>query len=221
MSSRPAKREGWIPLKGSDGTYIYLSVASHSESYYLIDSNKERCQSIFTKDKWQDGELIEGYIALHIVLEASLNSLFRQLALRSLKKGIDEITVMNNIDHISFVDKTILFIYNSSFDFDAKLDQAAEYHMIIGKLRAFCEIRNQLLHGHAIATITNSKGVTSHTKARQNIDYERLVQQLNYYRSIVEGLSFYVNCLIGLGDGDKKRFIEQYLDSSFLPNDLR
>ena len=163
---------------------------------------------------------MDGYIALHIVLEAGLNSLFRQLALRSLKKDIDEVEVMANVDRISFIDKTTLFIYNSKFDFGNELSEATRYHSVIGKLRAFCEIRNQLLHGHAIATVTNSKGITKDTKARQNIDYKRLVQQLNNFRFIVEGLNFYVSHLDGVSNGEKKHFKSQYLSSDFLPADI-
>jgi hypothetical protein len=221
MEPTLTEKDGYIPLKGSDGSYLYLSIAGRSESHYLIESNREKCRVTFSKREWRDGELVDGYIALHIVLEASLNSLFRELALRSLKKEIDEIVVMENVDRISFIDKATLFIYNSKFNLDGKLADAARYHAVIGKLRAFCEIRNLLLHGHAIATVTNSKGTTRHTRARRSIDYQRLLQQINDFRFIVEGLAFFLDCLDGISEGEKSRFKSQYLSSDFLPDDIK
>lgn len=220
MEPQLTEKDGFIPLKGSDGSYAYLSIAHRSESHHLIDSNKEKCQTIFSQKEWQDGELIDGYIALHIVLEAGLNSLFRELAVRSLKKGVSEIDVIENIDKVSFIDKVTLFVYNSTFNFDQRLGEATKYHAVIGKLRSFCEIRNQLLHGHAIASITDSKGVTKHTKARKNISYKRLVQQLNDFRFITEGLSFYLDCIDNIHENERNRLKKYYLSSDFLPDDI-
>lgn len=187
---------------------------------HLIDSNRAKCKEIFSKQEWRDGELIDGYIALHIVLEASLNSLYRQLALKFLVKEVDHIEVMKNIDRISFIDKTVLFIYNSKFNFGDRLSDANLYHSVINKIRAFCEIRNQLLHGHAIATITDSNGARRHTAARNNIAYPRLVQQLNDFRFIVTGIGFFVEHLEGLSAAEVQRYKEAYLDYDFLPTDI-
>lgn len=204
----------------ADGS-ISVDPTGISESHYLIDSNRQKCKQIFSKSEWRDGELVDGYIALHIVLEASLNSLFRQLTVKSLVKSVDELEVMQNIDKISFIDKTILFIYNSRFNFGNELADANKYHGVIKKLRAFCEIRNQLLHGHAIATITDSSGVRRDSVARGNINYDRLVQQLNDFRFIIDGVNFFVSHLDGISEAEKRHYRQDFLDYSFLPIEIK
>ncbi len=204
----------------TDGT-ITIDPAGMSESPYLIDSNRKKCTDIFSKKEWRHGELIDGYIALHIVLEASLNSLYRQLAIRSLTKEVSPLEVMKNIDKISFIDKTTLFIYNSKFNFNGKLTEATKYHAVIGKIRSFCEIRNQLLHGHAVATVTDSQNNRRDTDARKNLkSSKRLAQQLNDFRFIVEGIAFYIDCLEGLGKHEQERYKKDFLAVDFLPNDI-
>ena len=204
------------------GSVIDTKIYTTSESHYLIDANRQRCKEIFAKQQWEHGELIDGYIALHIVLEAGLNSLYRQLALRSLKKGVDRIKVMQNIDAISFIHKSTLFIYNSKFNFDDKLDQATKYHKIIGTLKQFCQTRNALLHGHAIATISGDDvNEPRDTEIRRSIaSGEEVKKQLNRFRFITDGMIFYLDCLEGLADNDRAFYKTAYLGYDFLPADF-
>lgn len=201
---------------------INIKVYSTSESHYLIDVNRIRCNKIFLKTEWKHDELIDGYIALHIVLEAGLNSLFRQLALRSLVKDVDRISVMKNIDEVSFIHKTTLFIYNSKFNFDNKLDKAIEYHKIISTLKDFSKIRNALLHGHAIATISGyDVDEPRDTEIRRSItSVEEVKNQLNKFRFITDGMLFYLDCLDNINNSDKEYYMKAYLGYEFLPKDL-
>lgn len=198
---------------------VLVDISGVSESQYLIYSNRQKCKELFSKTEWKHGELIDGYIALHIVMEAGLNSLFRKLALRSLKKDVDQIKVMKNIDEISFRHKAVLFIYNSKFDFDGKLSDAARYHKIIDTLKDFCAIRNELLHGHAIATIFGPDGSEPrHTTTRKNImSAEEVEKQLDRFRFIMDGMIFYLDCLEDLSTQEKEQYKNDYLGYEFFP----
>lgn len=213
---------GHHSLSVNSGAKVSATILAISESHYLIDSNREKCKTLFSKHEWQHGELIDGYIALHIVLEAGFNSLFRQLALRSLKKGVDRITVMKNVDEVSFIHKTTLFIYNSKFNFEGRETEATDYHKIIGTLKSFCSIRNSLLHGHAIATVSGTEiPEPQDTVIRKSIvSGKKVKEQLNRFRFIMDGMTFYIDCLDDLSDEDRNRYKSAYLGYDFLPKDF-
>jgi len=192
------------------------SVSARTESWHLITSNKKRCTQILQKDTLTEEDIIDLLIALHVVLEVSLNSLFRNLSLMGIKKGIDEFEIAKNIDEINFIHKTTLFIYNAKFDFNGKLDEATRYHSIIGKLKDFAAPRNKLLHGHTISTVF-AAGSQRHSSLRMNVTRSSLNNQIQKFREILEGVRFYLDCLdSSLTQSGKESFKREYLDDSFL-----
>src|SRR3989339_1708202 len=96
-----------------------------TQSEYLIFSNKLKVSKLINKSPLtEEGDFIDILIGLHIILEVGLNSFFRQVSLLSIKKNIDRLEIMDNIDKVGFIDKTILFIYNSKFDFGTEIEEA-------------------------------------------------------------------------------------------------
>lgn len=196
---------------------VHDGITLKHESDYLIVSNKQNCQRLLENSPLEQGHIIDIFISLHIVLEAGLNTLFRHITLTSFKKMVDEFKVIENIDNINFIDKTILFIYNSKFDFSGKEQQAREYHSIIGKLRKFSGIRNSLLHGHSISTINNN-GNVEHSKLKRNINLDYLKVHIKEFKDILEGVSFYLDCLDSdIPSSQKDVWKKTYLDTGFLP----
>jgi len=189
------------------------------ESDYLIIENRKRCRAILLKQDKTEEDMMDLFIYLHIILEVSLNGLFRNISLSNLKKGIDELEVSKNLDNISFMDKTIMFIYDSSFDFDGKLDDATSFHKVIGKLKEFSGIRNELLHGHTIKMVNNNGNKTlSHLKSQLTPD--NMHKQINRFKFIIDGITFYLSCLITVSDKDKEGYYSRYLNYDFIPNDI-
>lgn len=194
------------------------SIKIRKESVYLIISNKEKCQNLLNKKELEEGDIIEVLISLHIILEVGLNILFRTLALMSIKKDIDELEIIKNIDGISFIDKTILFIYNSKFNFNDRLGEATSYHRIIGTLRDFSKPRNQLLHGHAIVSIC-SDNISKDSSLKKIINLEFLEKQIEKFQLILNGMKFYLDCLdSSLTSAGKESYKKSYLDDEFINN---
>ena len=136
----------------------------------------------------------------------------RLCSLSGIKKGIDEHEIAKNLDEISFIHKTILFIYNSSFDFGGDLSSAEKYHAIIGTLKQFTEMRNMLLHGHAIKMVNND-GTKSYSKLSKKLTETGLSDQVKRFVFILEGLQFYFTHLNSpLDDQDKKTITVRFLD---------
>ncbi len=189
-----------------------------TESEYLITSNKEKCRLLLSKGDLNEADIIETFISLHLVLEVSLNSLFRRLSLIGIKKTISEIKIAENIDRINFKDKMVLFIYNSKFNFDDKLDKATSYHSIIEKLKSFSEVRNKLFHGYSIIEISSEDKIEQ-SSLKKKINLEYLGEQINKFESILEGMRFYLDRLESdLSQSEKETLKKTYLDDSFLPN---
>ena len=192
-------------------------ITMFKESQYLIISNKEKCSYLAGESELDFNDIVDCFISLHIVLEVSLNFLYRNLSLLSMKKTIDSFKIMENIDNINFIDKTILFIYNSKFNFNGKLDKATEYHKIIGTMRDFSNVRNKLLHGHSISTIYEQEE-KSHSNLKKKISLECLGEQIKKFRFIMEGMRFYLDCLdSNLTEQGKEDFKKEYLNDDFLP----
>jgi hypothetical protein len=203
-----------IILSANDAVRASDSVRARFDSNYLIISNRQKCHTLLSQQVLSKENIIDVLISLHIALEAGLNSLFRDLALRSLKKSVDEFEVTKNVDEISFLHKTTLFIYNSTFDFDGKEDSANKFHGIIGALKEFSGIRNKLIHGHSISTLIEGGDVRQSSLLRSLTD-ENLKKQIDRFKFIMDGMIFYIGCL-DLSNVDKEHYQTEYLDYSFL-----
>lgn len=202
----------------NDEINIEENISMRTKSDYLIISHRKKCKDLIEISPLSPEDIIDILISLHIVLEVGINAFFRQITLNAIKKTIGTLDVVKNIDQISFIDKTTLFIYNSTFDFSGKNDQASEYHKIIGMLKDFSGIRNSLLHGHAIMTVSNGVDV-QHSKLKEQINLKYLDEQLKKFRFILEGLSFYFDCLVSSWTSSGKEDLKkEYLDISFLPH---
>lgn len=194
----------------------------YTDSLYLLQSNKLKSAELLAKKQLSENDIIDIYISLHIVLEVSLNALHRHIITSQIIKPIDRLEVTKNIDGIGFIEKTILFIYNAHFVFYDELEQAAYHHKIIGKLRSFAGIRNKLLHGHSIGSLTTEDNITHQTEARINLNVEKLKQQLKLFVEIHEGMKFFLDHLDV--EGWNEEYIEdlkvQYLSYDFIPEDM-
>lgn len=195
------------------------------ESTHLIKTNKWKCEEIFTKGNYSENNIIDTLISLHLILEISINGLFRAISNPVFQKNIDILECMNKIDNINFIDKITMFIYFGNFDFSDtenfknRLDGAIKYHKIIGTLKDFANIRNSLLHGHALHTITDlSTSLEIKTKTQAKLNKDFLDGQIKKFEFIMEGISFYLDCYekekIPLES--KIGIFKAYLDKSFL-----
>ena len=195
--------------------------ASLLESDYLIISNRDKCKSVLVKFKenrsgWSENDMVDFFISLHLVLEVGLNAFFRHISLYEIKKDIDKLKIAENVDCVSFIDKTILFIYNAHFDFKDSLVLATKYHSIIKEIRDFNAVRNKLLHGHSIGSIFSEDGV-SNSKARTLITPDNMTKQISKFKSIMIGVKYYFDCLKSpISPNEKEEFKLAYLDYSFL-----
>lgn len=201
--------------------YVYMpdTIQTYQESLYLLLSNRQKCQDLLNKETLEENDIIDIYISLHLVLEVGLNGLHRQIITSQIVKPIDKHEVIRNIDGIGFIEKTILFIYNAHFDFRSDLHESAIHHKIIGKLKGFAGIRNKLLHGHSIGSLTDDENVTSISDARSNLDINKLKTQIKLFIDINNGMKFFLDHLDN--DGWSESYIEdlknQYLNYSFIP----
>jgi len=205
-----------IKINVSDAIGISESISISTESNYLLISNKEKVAYLLNNSDLNQNDIIDVFIGLHIILEVGINTLFRQLISPVLKEKIDIHEMVENLDKVNFIDKTIMFIYYSRFDFK-DLDQAGRFHSIISKLRSFSEMRNKLLHGHSIST-RSENGVNTKSRLAKNLNLNKLQEQLLNFRFILEGMGFYLDSLnMGVTDAGKKAYKESFLDYSFLP----
>ncbi len=203
-------------LNLEDSIGISESVTARSESNYLIIKNKEICSSILRMPEPGENDLIDFFVSIHLVMEISLNTFFRVISLNEMQKRVDPLAVIKNLDGINFIDKTILFIYNSHFNFNGDVDSADRYHSIIGQLRQFSEPRNKLLHGHSISTIFH-QDTNRHSDTRNIITRERMNSQISLYKSVMDGLKFYFDCLrSSFSVSGKDTIKREYLDDGFL-----
>ncbi|MFA5368567.1 MAG: hypothetical protein WC303_01000 [Candidatus Paceibacterota bacterium] len=203
------------------------------ESNYLISHNKEICKSILVeinKNKENSDyhkmkikeDLSVFFISLHLVLEIGLNAFFRKIHLKQIKKELDPIKVAENLDGISFIDKTILFIYNSKFNFD-DIQKATDYHKIIRKIKNFNEIRNKLMHGHSIGfdigNLEDGKLPESFedSKLFKLLTIKNCENQIELFLEIMEGMSYYFESLESdYSKDDIKKFKDLYLSGDFI-----
>jgi len=192
-------------------------ISTRLESGYLIVSNKKKCSELINSPELNDNNIVDILISLHIVLEVSLNTLYRHLIASAIKKQIDKFEIIKNIDKINFIDKTVMFIYNSKFNFGSDLEKANKFHSIIGKMRSFSEARNKLLHGHSISTISEGSQ-KRHSEVKKMLNPKFLNEQIIKFCSIMEGMRFYLDCLNSeLTPSGKEQYKKSFLDDSFLP----
>jgi hypothetical protein len=198
---------------------ISESYESFSESTSLSISSKNKIITLLSKSKLTEEDIIEIFINLHIVLEVGVNSFFRQLIIPTLKKEVRKHEMLENLDRISFLDKTIMFIYYSKFNF-IDINKATHYHSVINKIRKFSDIRNKLLHGHSISSLYKDGQITD-SNLKKKINIQTLNEQIGDFYFIIEGLRYYVDMLdspIGLTEAGKESLKNEYLDTSFLPH---
>ena len=188
-----------------------------TESLYLMLSNKARCQQLFQKGNRTEEDITDFLVSLHLVLELGLNAFFRQVIMMQLQKGISRTEVADNLDKISFIDKACLFVYMPHYSFDGRITDADRYHSLIGKLRNFAGIRNKLLHGHMVGLIVYENGNTDQSTTHQLLTEQTLNRQIEDFKFIMEGLSFYLDHLdSSFTPSGKESLKNQYLDVSFL-----
>ncbi len=187
------------------------------ESHYLIISNKEKCKDLILNSPLDDNNIVDILISLHIVLEVSLNALYRNIASSYLKDTMDELKIMEDIDSVSFIDKTRMFICWSKFNFGNKRKEAREFYKIIHEMKLFSDVRNKLLHGHSISIVLND-GVRKSSETQGKLNPKFLNQQIKRFCFIMKGMRFYLDCLESeFTDDGKKSYKEAFLDDSFLP----
>ena len=189
------------------------------ESDYLIISNRAKCSEIIANSELSEEDVIDALISLHLVLEIGLNTIFRYISLWSIRKDVPTLDIINNIDRVSFLDKTTMFIYNSKFNLVTEDDfyKATEYHSLIERIKDFSSMRNRLLHGYSICSVFDgSKNIESSTKSKINL--ENLQRQITKFKLIMEGMRFYVDKLdCPITKEGKENLKKSYLDDSFLP----
>jgi hypothetical protein len=191
-----------------------------TEYRHLSISNKKKCTEILNKSVLTDDDIIDFLISLHLTLEVNLNALFRQLSHKQLvllsRADIKMIEMIEKIDKIEMIPKTTLFIYTSNFNFDNKLNEVGEHHKIIGKLINFCEIRNKLIHGHSILTITKDEK-NSNSYLKKKLNETTLKDQIDTFITIIKGFRFFLDCMeSSLSPNGKESYKEEYLSDSFL-----
>ena len=205
-------------IKVSETIKVNDSWKARTESGYLVSSNKTKCIDLISHSDLDENNIIDILISLHIILEAGLNAFYRNMVLMSLKKELGEFEVMANVDRVSFIDKTVAFIYFSKFDFEGKLDEAKKYHSIISALKDFSAIRNKLFHGHSISTIFDGEK-NRHSELKGKITLEMLIEQMRKFRFILEGMRFYFDRLqSSMTSSGKESFKKEYLSDEFLPH---
>lgn len=201
----------------ADGVSLYDNVSMTLESNYLLISNKKKVADLISHSELNRNDIIDIFISLHIVLELGINTLFRKIITPTLKKDIDLHEMIENLDNINFIDKVTMFIYYSKFNLP-DIAKATEYHKIIGKLRAFSEMRNKLLHGHSISS-TSRGGIKSESKLIKNLNLSKLQNQIMDFRLIIDGMRFYLDALdSNITQSGKDGFKNAYLDHGFIPN---
>jgi hypothetical protein len=189
------------------------------ESLYLLISSRKRCGSLLRKKELNERDIIDTYISLHLILEISLNTLHRQIITSKITIPINELNVIENIDRIGFAEKTALFVYNSSFDFGNDIQESTNHHEIVGKLRDFSEVRNKLIHGYSIASLTTSTGLNQSTKTRKLLNLTKLKKQIKLFIDINEGMKFFLDHL-NIENWSReyvKDLKGQYLNCDFIP----
>jgi len=193
------------------------SPLKETESDYLISSRRQKCKDILAREDLDEEDLIEFYIALHVVLEVGLNALLRHLALWHAQSFFDKAEIIDQVDDVNFKDKVAIFLYHAQFDFMDQHQDVEKHHDILKKIVHFSEIRNELLHGHAISTFILD-GKSQDSDVRRKMNQATLTQQINLFKDIIKGMHFFLDHLIDSSKEkiDKESLKNKYLDIEFL-----
>jgi hypothetical protein len=203
-------------IKVSESVTLSDSVAITSESIYLLESNKKRVIELLIKSELGEHDLIDLFIGLHLILEVGINIFFRQIVGPTLKKEVGRHIMLANLDSISFIDKVIMFMYYLDFELE-DINTATKYHQVINKLRSFSEMRNKLLHGHAISS-TIENGANNPSSLKKSLTLSHLQQQLDDFRFILDGVGYFFDRLRGgITPHGKEAYKKSYLSHAFLP----
>jgi len=206
-----------------DKVLIGFSVAIRNESNHILQSNRDRCTDFLNMPTWAYGDTIDFLLSLHLVLEAGINGLFRELAIVSLQKTTPHVDVVNDLDQVSYSNKVTLLIYLSNFDFDKNIEQANAYRSIISEIKRFNEPRNKIVHGHSIGSYS-SENKTSETYLQKSIKDDRLIKaQIRLFIHIVDGIRFYVNHINNerLSKDTREKLLDRFLSYDFIPSNFR
>ncbi len=199
---------------------MQYSITTVEESKYLIYSNKRKCSFILKKNNITEEDYIDFYISLHLVLEVSLNAFYRKNVLTHIQNPKNQIEIIKNLDKISFLNKTILFLYNSTFIFkdDDTYKKATEYHSIINTIRDFSSVRNSLIHGGSISSVYLDGEETKITDIKKMLNMEGVKKQKDKFLFIIKGMRFYLDNLDSQywKKNGKKYLKNEFLDDSFL-----
>lgn len=177
------------------------SVVGVHDSAVLINHYRNRCFEVLKRiaeaeqnspSQVREEDIIDGYIYLHFVLEAGLNCFFRRFANDFLKKDLDRIEMMKDVDAISFRDKVTMFVLNTQFDFEDKIEEATKRSSIIGKLTNFCGARNAFAHGHGIVTKFNDVSTREHSRAKKLLNIGEFKKHVGYFVNILDDMRFFV-----------------------------
>jgi hypothetical protein len=198
------------PLKAN--IKISEKISVKTSNLYLVHKNKKICERILAKKEINLNNKIDFFISLHLILEISLNAFFREL-FTSRRKFIKEMNIFQDIDNISFINKTILFLYSANFDFEDRIGEAIKHYKIIGKLKDFANIRNLLIHGHAIRTITSPKGKSRSSEARKKILNKNISTQVKLFKEICKDMNFFLENLVN--EKISKKLIHNYQKQFF------
>lgn len=206
-------------MTNKDTIRIKDSVTIMAESNYLFYSNREKVSILLNKKLLNKDDIIDIFIGLHIVLELGINNVFRKIISSDFKKDIDTHIMINNLDNINFIDKTIMFIYYSKFKF-TDISEATRYHSIINKIKSFSEMRNKLLHGYSISEISGENGIFK-SKLKKDLNLIKLKQQLEDFKFILDGLCYYLDCVESSWTTNGKNLLkETYLNHNFIPETI-
>lgn len=188
------------------------------ESVALSEFHKSNCKKFMQNiDIANEIDYVNFLVSLHIVLEVSLNSFYRQLFhFTSMPTfNINRLSANEEIDRITFIDKTRFFIYCFSFDL-SKVEKVKDHNKLIRKLKAFCEPRNKLLHGHSISTFLHNGNETWST-TKKAVTLDKCMTQLILFNEIMDIISFYLDCLnLNIQDDLKSDLKNQYLDKFYI-----
>lgn len=209
-----------LSIHGHDSVTVSDHIAVKKESCYLLQSHRDKAKELIAHSELNQHDIMDVLISLHIVLEIGINTFFRQIL--PVKKGRDVFAfdkTTENLDNINFGDKVATFVYSSDFNFNGKEEQAQEYHKIIKEIKRSSEMRNRLLHGHAISSLYED-GKSKHSTLSKKLNLKTMGQQIKSFRTILEGLAFYFQCYTqgGFTPAGKEKLIKAYLDTSFLPH---
>lgn len=191
-----------------------------AESLHILNKNIEECRIIFDKEDKSPNDIADFLISLHLVLEISINALIRDVVVNNLQKTIDKSKIVENLDRISFIDKTTLFVYMEKYTFSnfEEVLEADKHHSIIGIIKKFAETRNFLMHGSMIGGFLD--GRSSNTVVVSRLTNKHMDDQVDRFKKICDGMKFYLKHLTS-HNSDIKGLENRFLSYEFIESDLQ